>query len=63
MEESAVHLKYSGQGFAHNAIAFWALAKPIVVLPDHLHFYHVFANQLQLSDSTYELVSFIISLS
>jgi len=36
MEESAVHLKYSGQGFAHDAIALWALAKPIAVLPDLL---------------------------
>jgi hypothetical protein len=34
MEESAVHLKYSGQGFAHDAIALWTLAKPIAVLPD-----------------------------
>ena len=37
MEASAVHLKYSGQGFAHDAIALWALAKPISVLPHHLH--------------------------
>jgi hypothetical protein len=37
MEESAVYLKYSGQGFAHDAIALWALAKPIAVLPDYLH--------------------------
>jgi hypothetical protein len=46
MEESAVYLKYSGQGFAHDAIAqarrakqiaLWILAKPIAVLPDHLH--------------------------
>jgi hypothetical protein len=37
MEESAVYLKYSGQGFAHEAIALWVLAKPIAVLPDHLH--------------------------
>ena len=36
MEESAVHLKYRGQGFAHDAIALWALAKPIAVLPDLL---------------------------
>ncbi len=36
MEESAVHLKYSGQGFGHDAIALWALAKPIAVLPDLL---------------------------
>jgi hypothetical protein len=36
MEDSAVHLKYSGQGFAHDAIALWALAKPIAVLPDLL---------------------------
>ncbi len=36
MEESAVHLKYSGQGFAHDAIALFALAQPIAVLPDLL---------------------------
>lgn len=27
MEESAVYLKYSGQGFAHDAIALWVLVK------------------------------------
>jgi hypothetical protein len=37
MEESAVYLKYSGQGFAHDAIALWVLVKAIVVLPDHLY--------------------------
>ncbi|HEY9671818.1 MAG TPA: hypothetical protein V6D11_10260 [Waterburya sp.] len=36
MEESAVYLKYSGQGFAHDAIALWALTQLIAVLPDHL---------------------------
>jgi len=37
MEESAVYLKYSGQGFAHDAITLWVLVKAIVVLPDHLY--------------------------
>jgi hypothetical protein len=31
MEESAVYLKYTGQGFAHDAIALWALVKPIAL--------------------------------
>lgn len=43
--ESAVYLKYSGQGFAHDAIAILALAKSIAVLPDHflnfiIHLYY-----------------------
>jgi hypothetical protein len=27
MKQSAVYLKYSGQGFAYDAIAIWVLAK------------------------------------
>jgi hypothetical protein len=60
MEESAVHLKYSGQGFAHDAIALWALAKPIAVLPDLLtaalarshQYLHTAKTNLQESDRT-----------
>jgi hypothetical protein len=52
MEESAVHLKYSGQGFAHDAIALWALAKPIAVLPDLLTAALALSHQYRLTAKT-----------